>query len=85
MVLGVNWQLKELSKHAQEASLGVGGRVVDAKKVVFCCGQLGKVVEPAELLLGLFGGLILPYSVLRRSKSELVWTDPSEPRVIIPN
>lgn len=81
----MNWQLKALSKHAQAASLGVGGKVVEAKNVEFCCGQLGNEVDPALLLLGLFGGLTWPYWVLSRLKSSLVWTEPSEPKVMIPN
>ena len=46
---GVNWQLRALSMQLHAASLGVGGKVVDARNVEFCVGQLGYVALPAEL------------------------------------
>ena len=49
VVWGVNWQLRDFSRHAQSASLGVGGRFVEARSVAFWVGQLGKLVLPAEL------------------------------------
>lgn len=39
--LGVNWHASVDSKQLQELSLGVGGKVVLARNVEFCAGQLG--------------------------------------------
>ena len=43
-VFGVNWQASVDSRQLHELSLGVGGRVVLARNVEFCAGQLGYVV-----------------------------------------
>ena len=83
-VCGEKRQAKVLSKQLHAASFGVGGRLVLANQVEFCVGQAGKVVVPEAL--GLFGGLIWPYWVLRRSKSsEVVTVEPSEEIVTMPN
>ncbi len=60
-VFGVNKQLKLLTKHLHAASLGVGGRVVDASQVEFWAGHAGNCVLPASLLLGVVGKVTLPY------------------------
>lgn len=40
-VCGLKRQLRLESKHWQAESLGVGGNVVEARKVVFCWGHEG--------------------------------------------
>lgn len=70
----MNWQLKLFSRQLQAARLGVGGKVVEASIVEFCCGQEGYAVDPAALCEGELGGDAAAYWVLRLLKFPLTVT-----------
>jgi hypothetical protein len=79
-------QPRMLSKQLQAASLGVGGKVDDARSEELIAGQAGYVAAPAAFSKGVFGGFSCPYSASSESKSALgVTVLPSAEIFTIPN
>lgn len=56
-VVGVNVHARLASRQLHELSLGVGGRVDEARNVELVVGHCGKVVLPGAL--GVFGPVVL--------------------------
>jgi len=70
VVSGEKRQLnEELVTHEHTASLGVGGRVEEARNVEFSCGNLGKFVCPELDCVGVLIKVTLLYCAIRRVKS----------------
>jgi hypothetical protein len=77
-VWGLNRQSRLACKHRQAESLGVGGSVVEARRVEFCAGQAGYDAAGALLCGGSVTNVTAPYAACKLVKSvDVVTVDPS--------